>query len=197
MLSRILFIARLFVFAIIFPFCGCKKHTSQPANPVDQLPPATQTGANTFGCLINGQVVVIHKPFLDLSPDYGCQYQLIYPTVSGYSLNVFGTDKIDGCHFKSVDVALDSIQLQETTYSLNTSIVQHGRYGLVDISYDCPPSPLLTYITDSTTTGQLTITHFDQQQQIVSGTFWFDAVEQTRGDTVHVTNGRFDMHYTD
>ncbi|MEP6465521.1 MAG: hypothetical protein ABJB05_04415 [Parafilimonas sp.] len=32
---------------------------------------------------------------------------------------------------------------------------------------------------------------------IVSGTFWFNAIEQTDGDTVHVTNGRFDMHYID
>ena len=30
----------------------CKKNDP---NPVDQLPPATQTGANTFGCLVNGQ----------------------------------------------------------------------------------------------------------------------------------------------
>lgn len=32
---------------------GCKKTSPAPA---DQLPPATQTGANTFGCLLNGQV---------------------------------------------------------------------------------------------------------------------------------------------
>ncbi|MGI4884718.1 MAG: hypothetical protein ACRYFR_07130 [Janthinobacterium lividum] len=31
---------------------GCKKNEQAP---VDQLPPATQTGANTFGCLLNGQ----------------------------------------------------------------------------------------------------------------------------------------------
>jgi hypothetical protein len=31
---------------------GCQKADS---DPVGQLPPATQTGANTFGCLVNGQ----------------------------------------------------------------------------------------------------------------------------------------------
>ncbi|WP_162550068.1 hypothetical protein [Hymenobacter nivis] len=31
---------------------GCKKTEQAPA---DQLPPATQTGANTLGCLVNGQ----------------------------------------------------------------------------------------------------------------------------------------------
>jgi hypothetical protein len=33
---------------------GCRKHKT--GNPIDQLPPETQTGANTFGCLVNGQV---------------------------------------------------------------------------------------------------------------------------------------------
>jgi hypothetical protein len=30
---------------------------------------------------------------------------------------------------------------------------------------------------------------------IASGTFWFTAVND-KGDTVKVTNGRFDVHYT-
>ena len=107
-----------------------------------------------------------------------------------------GDDKQDGCHFKTVGVFLDSVQLGQNTYILNTGIVKQGNRGLVDIANGCPPSPLLTYWTDSIITGQLTITHFDQQKQIVSGTFYFDAVEATSGDTVHVTDGRFDMNYT-
>ncbi|MEP6465519.1 MAG: DUF6252 family protein [Parafilimonas sp.] len=191
MINKIL----LFSIVICNLFYSCKKHTSTPANPVGQLPAATQVGANTFGCLINGEVVVIHKPLFDLSPDYGCQYQLIYPTVSGYSFNVNATDYQDGNHFKGVAIGLDSIQLEQTTYLLNISNSPYARYGYVGIATSS--SPLLRYFTDSTVTGQLTITHFDQQQQIVSGTFYFDAIEQTTGDTVHVTNGRFDMHYTD
>jgi hypothetical protein len=179
---------------LLFTFCSCKKH--KPSNPIDQLPPATQTGANTFGCLVNGQAVVIHKPFGDLSPAFGCQYQLIYNTVNGFTFNVNATDKVDGCHFTGVGFHLDSIRLQATTYLLNTPLVNYGRWGLVGIAAGCPPVPLLTYWTDSTIIGQLTITHLDQQKQIVSGTFYFDAVEQTRGDTVHVTDGRFDMNYT-
>ena len=35
---------------------SCKK-TNTPS-PTDQLPPTTQTGANTFGCLVNGKVYV-------------------------------------------------------------------------------------------------------------------------------------------
>ncbi len=41
------------VIALSFLAAGCEKE--KPA-PIDQLPPATQTGANTFGCLVNGEV---------------------------------------------------------------------------------------------------------------------------------------------
>ena len=33
---------------------SCRKH--KPVDPVSQLPPETQTGANTFGCLVDGKV---------------------------------------------------------------------------------------------------------------------------------------------
>jgi hypothetical protein len=33
----------------------CHKNSPNPAKPEDQLPAATQTGAGTFGCLVNGQ----------------------------------------------------------------------------------------------------------------------------------------------
>ncbi|MEP6465520.1 MAG: DUF6252 family protein [Parafilimonas sp.] len=192
MTNKILFLA-LFLCNL---FYGCKKHTTVPANPVDQLPPATQVGANTFGCLVDGQVVVIHKPLFDLSPDYNCFYQLIYNSTTGYVFYLSATDKTDGCHFKEVGIRLDSLALEEMTYPLNTLQVKGGRSGIFSISNSCS-LPVTGYYTDNTVTGELTITHFDQQQQIVSGTFYFNAIEQTTGDTVHVTNGRFDMHYTD
>jgi hypothetical protein len=33
----------------------CSKDDNKPVNPLDQLPPATQTGANTAGCLVDGK----------------------------------------------------------------------------------------------------------------------------------------------
>ena len=35
--------------------CSKCKNDPAPADPARQLPPATQTGAGTFGCLVNGQ----------------------------------------------------------------------------------------------------------------------------------------------
>jgi len=41
--------------------------------------------------------------------------------------------------------------------------------------------------------GELHIRHFDLEHQIVSGTFWFDAVDTLTGKVVQVREGRFDM----
>jgi len=38
---------------------------------IDCLPEATQTGAGTFGCLVNGE------PFVDNSGNFNCFYQLV------------------------------------------------------------------------------------------------------------------------
>ncbi|PQV51603.1 hypothetical protein CLV33_101529 [Jejuia pallidilutea] len=34
---------------------SCKDDDDTPIDPIDQLPPPTQTGENTFGCLVNGE----------------------------------------------------------------------------------------------------------------------------------------------
>lgn len=52
-------------------FCCCDD--DQPTTPVDQLPPETQSGANTFGALLAG------KPFIPsggINP-LDCVYELI------------------------------------------------------------------------------------------------------------------------
>ncbi len=39
---------------LTFSFAQCKKHHPPPKTELEKLPPITQTGANTFGCLLNG-----------------------------------------------------------------------------------------------------------------------------------------------
>ena len=46
--------------------------------------------------------------------------------------------------------------------------------------------------TNSEYTGEMHITKFDPQNQIVSGTFWFDVKHPVTGKRVEVRNGRFD-----
>jgi len=43
--------------------------------------------------------------------------------------------------------------------------------------------------------GELVITEFDKTNQIISGTFDFALFNNKCGDTIKITNGRFDMKY--
>jgi hypothetical protein len=51
------------------------------------------------------------------------------------------------------------------------------------------------YHTDDEHTGKLIITHFDAGKKIVAGTFEFKAKSPTTGETVNITDGRFDIVY--
>jgi len=42
---------------------GCNEDDPSSTAPVDQLPPLTQTGENTFGCLVNGIPVIPGNTF--------------------------------------------------------------------------------------------------------------------------------------
>ncbi|MEM1406715.1 MAG: hypothetical protein AAGG59_08075 [Bacteroidota bacterium] len=42
----------------LFTSAGCSDDEPNSQEPIDQLPPATQEGRNTFGCLVNEEVWV-------------------------------------------------------------------------------------------------------------------------------------------
>lgn len=45
----------LYAALLLLTQCSKCKNDPTPADPASQLPPATQTGRNTFGCLVDGQ----------------------------------------------------------------------------------------------------------------------------------------------
>lgn len=181
----------LSLFFIALTASDCKKH--KLGNPVDQLPPETQTGANTFGCLVNGKVFLPKGP--SLSPILTCYYQYIYyPSPVGYVFQVAANNKSDKFFFQSINIGSDSLKLIEgKAYNLEESIRGGSRGNYVkaktdNTSYD-------NYFTYSPSSGQFVVTKFDEINQIASGTFWFNAID-SNGDRVHITDGRFDMQFT-
>ena len=163
-------------FALSLLAAGCKDDDPELA-PIDQLPPATQNGAYTFGCLVNGEARVP-----DNTNDIGAIYQ-------GGVLQMYGEfDIVNGEQGIAINIY---------------SSIQNGR------KYDLTGSPMEDVIFDwgegddircryqpeNTLSGTLTITHFDNEEYIVSGTFEFTTA--TEGcDTIRVTDGRFDIPYT-
>ena len=182
------------LFTISLTASQCKKNKT-PANPIEALPPETQTGANTFGCLVDGKAFLPKRPFGSINPVLTCYYQYIYyPSPVGYVFQVKANSTIDPSFFQSLNVLCDSVKLeQDKIYNLQESLKGFSRGNYLkakndNTSYD-------NYFTYFPYSGELNIKKFDEANQIVSGTFWFNAVNST-GDTVHVTEGRFDMQFT-
>ena len=90
----------LIIITTLFLAC-CSKNDSPSQTPtaVSQLPPATQTGANTFGCLLDGE---IFKPGIT-NNSYNCFYQLVN---GEYYFNVNANYKKNGI-LKSLGIATE------------------------------------------------------------------------------------------
>ena len=58
---------------LIFSLLACKKDDDSDLPPIEQLPPQTTVGANTAGCLVNGEVLV-PKGSNNSSSTLRCQY---------------------------------------------------------------------------------------------------------------------------
>jgi len=75
-------------------------------------------------------------------------------------------------------------------------LVAGGEYELKSYPYgeyriDVAPGSI--YRTNQTQAGQLSITRCDNVNKIYSGTFSFTAIDTATGQTVNVTEGRFDI----
>jgi hypothetical protein len=170
--------------------CG---NDDQPTNPIDQLPPATQTGERTAGALVNGEALLPKGG--GLTPNLTCFYQLI----DGEYFFGLGFFNQNGETLKSINIPILRIQLSvNQTVTLNKNFSDDGDFTGGGGEYGFSPSVLegtIGYITAINITGELTITHLDETNQIISGTFWFDAINN-EGEIVEIREGRFDMPYS-
>ena len=165
--------------------CCCKNDDDGGrTDPIDQLPPATQTGEQTFGCLINGE------PFVP--PSFGSNApNAFYQFVDGaYTLGISaGTG--GGSELESVLVgALDINEIIESNYQLKSE--QSGNFlG----KYLIGGGIQLSAVTTDENPGLLIITNFDNSNFIISGTFEFTVLDDENNE-INITNGRFDLNYT-
>jgi hypothetical protein len=165
----------------IMTLLSCKK---QPVDQLSLLPPATQTGANTFGCLVNGVAFIPGNRSLITGPQLTCQYGLFG---NGYIFNLTAGAKVSSANFATVTIQTDSLKISAGETVPLTKFATPGYASGVYL--DNQP----VHITDDAR-GKLMITHLDSINHIVSGTFYFSAV-RANGDTVKIMDGRFDMHY--
>ena len=164
--------------AALLGLSQCKKNNPDPAS---QLPLATQTGANTLGCLVNGQ------PWTPQGNDGASNYSI------SYDQNPYGV--LDLTTYRYQQKPTDNYQYMiifasdlrgPRSYDLRD--INTSRVSWYDRLTHCDQS---SRDKDTFHKGTLTITKLDLQAGIIAGTFDF-VLAKPGCDTVRITQGRFD-----
>lgn len=152
----------------------------------DQLPPATQTGANTFGCKINDRVYISKgytgtgKPNPHVIFDLGVN-GLPYLQIQTQQLNE--NHEPEGYLIISFGNIIGTGIYNYPNFNLST--------GWAKVLGNCFTSAFDSSIIYS---GYGVITRYDLTNRIISGTFNFKFKTLTC-DTVFITDGRFDYKF--
>ncbi len=173
-------------FLTLFSGMQCEKDFPPGTPEIDKLPTATQTGANTFGCLVDGKAFT---PKYSWGSD-GLQVYYQYLD-NAHHFNI-GADRKDGTAITDIEIRSHGIELEEKKYEMG----EFGSMGFFGAEYTVfvGNGEILTYKTTKIIKGEITFTRFDVINQIASGTFWFDAINKD-GKVVQVREGRFDTKF--
>lgn len=167
--------------AAAFGFTSCKKE-------IKSLPEPTQTGANTFGAVVNGE-------------NWGPLKAGIMPTLPVLEAR-FSADSsvfINARNFSRTPT--------ETEMEIYIKNLRNPGTYLLNQTTDAYPSHAASYaffvkrkvnvedewITGPNATGQVQVTKIDWESRIISGTFSFTANARYGSAPLSVTEGRFDV----
>ena len=172
----------LLALALLMQGAGCKTKDPAPKLPptqLDLLPPATQTGQRTFGCLVNGQAWTPAGSPLG-GPLFTTQY------ISGrLSLGASGLTADGKTSGGVIQIGIDKVTAigRYTVVRRDTSFVSYD-----DVRAGC------VYYTDMAHPATVEVTRLDLVNRIVSGRFAFTLETPGCGKLV-VTDGRFDSRF--
>ncbi|MGY0426673.1 MAG: hypothetical protein ACWIPI_07575 [Polaribacter sp.] len=196
MLMKTLFLKTTF---LLFTLTLSNCENKDPQDPQDQLPPITQTGANTFGCIINDKVLIPKDKTGYTPPGGGTPKGII---VKHRPNNNFIIDVANLKDNGSDDIYIYIYNLTSTgIYNLGLSNNQ------TDISFSPNYSHAFCRTYDGVNQGKvylsnlnsgtITITRFDPVNFIVSGTFELSVFNKDNpNETIEVTDGRFDVNWS-
>ena len=159
--------------------CDECKDDPKPLTELEKLPPATQVGKNTFGCLVDGKAWVIGS-----SIDVAAFYQ--EGVLSIAAVNSENTEIIF-INMYELNLSVQSYTLPKENPGHFTSLAGLDEYKTTRCRFE----------TTAGYTGNVVITHLDQTfgKWIISGTFEFVGYSIDCQTTRSVTEGRFDVTY--
>lgn len=181
---KYLIIAAIF---LLLTAASCKKENT-PQDELSKLPPATQTGANTFGCLVNGKAWVAQT---DCRLICDPPFKLYYDGSNGGYVGITADWLNSANNIKQrIDIVFDS-----TNYKLNHILSIYNRLTTARfVNYKSVNScGIYEHYIDSSVihTGIVNLNKYDLREGIISGTFEF-TLTKPGCETLTVTNGRFD-----
>lgn len=165
---------------------SCKKNkVPDTRTELEKLPPITQTGANTFGCLVDGKAWLPNGskpqtggPNIQVYVDPTFQGGAFY--ITGHQYNnfqsqvTFGSGGCTGGGLFDIALPLQAVSYTRFLNTVNTCEFSSSNSG-------------------SFRRGFFNISRYDLTNGIFSGTFELTIKSQSCGDTIRITNGRFDV----
>ena len=188
----------LFSFLVFVLLASCSKDSTN--NTKAQLPPETQTGANTFGCIINNQVFYPRDGVSSvLNP--GQKGVIFWGDPSGNS--EFNEIEISNCvtgipassmmiHLQGLDQQQigDYVWQESNFQSTINGLMQNYVYASI---YDSA-SRSYKYYSSYQNSGKVTITFYASNNTIVSGNFSGKLRLYNGTDEIEIKSGRFDFN---
>ena len=172
MKTKRIYYSILFVCSILFSAWSCEKD-NEP-----QLPLITQTGKDTFGCLINGEIW-LPKAY-DLFP---VKY-IVLERVNDQRVWHIGVRQGAASNFY---FSINEDSLKEG--KINIPVDESNDIGIYHASQRFDNS---SFRWNYNLPGELIITRLDTVNKVISGTFWFDLINSNY-KKIEIRDGRFDL----
>jgi hypothetical protein len=169
----------LVLFYVLITGCGL------PDIPQQQLPSATQKGANTLGCLINGQMFIADEERGYFGNHYAPAAYFdedSFLIIEGQDLEMQKSDVRLSVKYKEGQTKFD---LEDDHFPVTSCNIYHDTINQFNFFAS-------RYYIDINNVGHLRISTITDQ--FVAGTFEFTAVNE-QGKIITISEGRFDVEF--
>lgn len=188
---------------LLLVIVSCSKNDPVVEDYLAKLPPETQTGANTFGCIINGQVFYPRDGTSTLFNPGGKGLKFwgdpSDPTGNGNYNEIEIRNLQDAKPANSMIIHLQGLnQIKTGNYTWHESNFQSSIDGLMQNYvyakiYDASVNGW-RYYSSYENSGKVTITKYANDNTIVSGNFSGKLRLQNGTNEIDILNGRFDIN---
>ena len=184
-MKRILFVLALLP-VLLAPSCADDdlqpRRNETDLEALNRLVPITQTGAGTFGCLLNGELWIPEAVFEEEAAD------VVMGTTNPNNITITA-DKQPISDNRDQLIVIGTVFVVGSKTDLKTS-TKWRNSNRID---DCR-----RILIDTTIANYMLVNHFDQTNRTISGLFEATMTNpDCPQDTVRLTEGRFDLPYRD